>query len=136
MPSVNKTPTIGLNKWEGHEYFKRQDFVDDNVIIDNKIKEIIDKIGDLNNLSTTNKTNLVEALNELKSSLSKIDLSASKVTIEDINNLFTTLNVEEALKEVMTKANENKTSILSLQEELGVNKATLQNNINAIREVL
>ena len=29
-----------------------------------------------------------------------------------------------------------KTSILSLQEELGVNKATLQNNINAIREVL
>lgn len=125
MPSVNKTPTIGLNKWEGHEYFKRQDFVDDNVIIDNKIKEIIDKIGDLNNLSTTNKTNLVEALNELKSSLSKIDLSASKVTIEDINNLFTTLNVEEALKEVMTKANENKTSILELQTELGTNKNKL-----------
>lgn len=29
-----------------------------------------------------------------------------------------------------------KTSILSLQEELGVNKSTLENNINAIREVL
>ena len=28
------------------------------------------------------------------------------------------------------------TSILSLQEELGINKATLQNNINSIREVL
>lgn len=136
MPSVNKTPTIGLNKWEGHEYFKRQDFVDDNVIIDNKIKEIIDKIGDLNNLSTTNKTNLVEALNELKSSLSKIDLSASKVTIEDINNLFTTLNVEEALKEVMTKANENKTSILELQTELNGQRLKLINSINNTIELL
>ena len=29
-----------------------------------------------------------------------------------------------------------KTSILSLQEELGTNKTTLQNNINSIREVL
>ena len=28
------------------------------------------------------------------------------------------------------------TSILNLQEELGINKATLQNNINSIREVL
>ena len=30
----------------------------------------------------------------------------------------------------------NKTSILSLQSELGTNKTTLQNNINSIREVL
>ena len=29
-----------------------------------------------------------------------------------------------------------KTSILNLQNELGTNKTTLQNNINAIREVL
>ena len=30
----------------------------------------------------------------------------------------------------------NKTSILTIQNELGVNKSTLQNNINTIREVL
>ena len=30
----------------------------------------------------------------------------------------------------------NKTSILSLQEELGTNKSTLESNINSIREVL
>ena len=30
----------------------------------------------------------------------------------------------------------NETSILELQKELGTNKTTLQNNINAIREVL
>ena len=30
----------------------------------------------------------------------------------------------------------NKTSILNLQSELGTNKSTLENNINAIREVL
>lgn len=36
MPSANKT-TIGLNQWQGNEYPKRQDFVDDNQIIDDEI---------------------------------------------------------------------------------------------------
>ncbi|WP_368490854.1 pyocin knob domain-containing protein [Clostridium sp. BJN0013] len=34
MPSANKTPNIGLNQWQGNEYPKRQDFVDDNAAVD------------------------------------------------------------------------------------------------------
>ncbi|QAT40824.1 hypothetical protein [Clostridium sp. JN-9] len=37
MPSVNKTHNIGLNQWQGNEYPKRQDFVDDNLLIDTEI---------------------------------------------------------------------------------------------------
>ena len=36
----------------------------------------------------------------------------------------------------MPNGSDVKTSILSLQEELGANKSTLESNINAIREVL
>ena len=43
MPSENKTPNIGLNQWQGNEYPKRQDFVDDNLLIDTKIKENADR---------------------------------------------------------------------------------------------
>lgn len=37
MPSANKTPNIGLNQWQGNEYPKRQDFVDDNAAVDLEI---------------------------------------------------------------------------------------------------
>lgn len=37
MPSINKTNNIGLNQWAGYEYPKRQDFLDDNEIIDCEI---------------------------------------------------------------------------------------------------
>lgn len=37
MPSINKTNNIGLNQWAGNEYPKRQDFLDDNEIIDCEI---------------------------------------------------------------------------------------------------
>lgn len=38
MPSANKTPNYGLNQWQGNEYPKRQDFVDDNAAVDAAIK--------------------------------------------------------------------------------------------------
>lgn len=44
MPSDNKTPNIGLNQWKGNEYPKREDFVNDNSIIDTELKDIQDKI--------------------------------------------------------------------------------------------
>lgn len=43
MPSENKTPNYGLNQWQGNEYPKRQDFVDDNLVIDTEIKKAQDK---------------------------------------------------------------------------------------------
>ena len=67
--------------------------------------------------------NLLVKINELEEVVNNLDLVASKVTMSDGNT------VEDAITA-------NKTSILSLQSELGTNKTTLQNNINAIREVL
>ncbi len=43
MPSENKTLNYGLNQWQGNEYPKRQDFVNDNLIIDTEIKKAISK---------------------------------------------------------------------------------------------
>ena len=69
------------------------------------------------------------AIQEVKGKVDGLELTAEKVSIADSTNKFEATNVEDALLE-------NKTSILNLQKELGTNKATLQNNINAIREVL
>lgn len=38
MPSANKTPNYELNQWQGNEYPKRQDFLDDNAKIDTALK--------------------------------------------------------------------------------------------------
>lgn len=43
MSSENKTPNLGLNQWQGNEYAKRLDFVDDNLIIDTEIKKLKDE---------------------------------------------------------------------------------------------
>lgn len=69
------------------------------------------------------------AIQEVKGQVDGLELTAERVSIADSTNKFEATNVEDALLE-------NKTSILNLQSELGTNKATLQNNINAIREVL
>lgn len=34
MPSENKTPHYGLNQWQGNEYPKREDFNQDNALMD------------------------------------------------------------------------------------------------------
>ena len=63
------------------------------------------------------------AIQEVKGKIDGLELVASNVKMNDGST------VEEVVSA-------NKTSILSLQEELGLNKFTLENNINAIREVL
>lgn len=40
MPSMNKTPTIGLNQWTGNEFPKREDFAADNATIDAAVKSL------------------------------------------------------------------------------------------------
>ena len=45
MPSENKTENYGLNQWTGNEFVKREDFVNDNALIDAAIKEAQDKVG-------------------------------------------------------------------------------------------
>ena len=63
------------------------------------------------------------AIQEVKGKIDGLELVANKVTMADGSTVEDTVSA-------------NKTSILSLQEELGSNKSTLEANINAIREVL
>ena len=77
----------------------------------------------------SNADKIYTSIQEVKGKVDGLELTAERVSIADSANKFEAANVEDALLE-------NKTSILNLQSELGTNKATLQNNINAIREVL
>lgn len=127
MPSVQKTTNLGLNKWQGNEYAKRTDFVDDN--------EKIDKaVGNLANLKTAKKDSLVNAVNEVKEGLSTLKLESTAIDVVDTANNFTADNsgkklLEDVLVQINTKIQANST-------ELGTNKTTLLNNITGIREVL
>jgi hypothetical protein len=78
MPSVNKTTNLGLNQWAGNEYPKRLDFVEDNATIDGAV-------GKLANLVTTDKTNLVAAVNEVKEQNNSLGALKNKI----INGDFT-----------------------------------------------
>lgn len=81
------------------------------------------------NVFNRNMDKIDTAIQEVKGQVDGLELTAQRVSIADPTNAFEATNVEGALLE-------NKTSILNLQKELGTNKTTLQNNINAIREVL
>jgi hypothetical protein len=63
------------------------------------------------------------AIQEVKGRIDGLELVASNVKMADGTTVEATVSA-------------NKSSILELQNELGTNKTTLQNNINAIREVL
>lgn len=76
------------------------------------------------------------AIHNVETKLNNIDTTAEKTTLKDTGNNYNSNNVEGALIEIAEDISANKTSILNLQKELGTNKATLQNNINSIREVL
>ena len=83
------------------------------------------------------------AIQEVKGKVDGLELTAERVSIADSTNKFEATNVEDALLENKTSiqtANRNvsslQSSVSALQSELGTNKTTLQNNINAIREVL
>lgn len=68
-------------------------------------------------------------MDKIENALKNVSSSAEGTSFDNSSNGMTATNVQEAIEE-------NKTSILSLQEELGLNKSTLEANINSIREVL
>ena len=70
-----------------------------------------------------NMDKIENAIQEVKGKIDGLELVASNVKMADGTTVEDTVSA-------------NKTSILNLQDELGLNKAILQTNINAIREVL
>ncbi|HGM1080363.1 TPA: phage tail protein [Clostridioides difficile] len=84
-----------------------------NTKIDTTKTELNNKIGDTTQLTTTDKTNIVSAINEVKTSVDSIETTAEKTSIKDTDNLFESDNVEGALKEVMQEVKGNRSSIIS-----------------------
>ena len=88
----------------------------------NLVKQEENEYYDIN-ITNSNLDLIDSAIQNIKNEVDSLELTASNVTMADGST------VEEAVSA-------NKASILSLQEELGSNKSTLEANINAIREVL
>lgn len=91
MPSVNKTPNYGLNQWAGNEYAKRQDFVDDNELIDAALKANADASAPtsirgtlLTGLSTATNA-AITAADSILTALGKLQkqITDHKVTTQD-----------------------------------------------------
>lgn len=74
-----------------------------NTKVDNTKKEINDKIGDTTQLTTTDKTNIVSALNEVKSSVDSIETTAEKTSYNNATSNLTATNVQGAIDEVVRK---------------------------------
>ncbi|WP_304441912.1 hypothetical protein, partial [Sporanaerobacter sp. PP17-6a] len=86
MPSENKTPNIGLNQWQGNEYPKREDFNEDNLIIDTKIKNIednkVDKDGTKGLSDENYTTEEKEKLDRIADGATKVEDSATNGNIK------------------------------------------------------
>lgn len=96
MPSANKTPNINLNNWSGNERVYREDFCQDNLIIDREVGKLKTNLGNKETLTTSKKDDLVVAVNEVnklakenktsidntKTEVGKLKATYSEVTLE------------------------------------------------------
>ena len=105
-----------MNVWD--KYLK----VGTNTTNINLVKQEENEYYDIN-ITNSNLDLIDNAIQDMKNKVDSLELTASNVTMSDGSTVEDTVSA-------------NKTSILSLQEELGLNKSTLENNINTIREVL
>ncbi|MEJ4024255.1 phage tail protein [Clostridioides difficile] len=71
--------------------------------IDTTKTELNNKIGDTTLLETTDKTNLVGALNEVKTSVDSIETTAEKTSYNNATSNLTATNVQGAIDEVVRK---------------------------------
>ncbi|HCU3052955.1 TPA: phage tail protein [Clostridioides difficile] len=94
--------------------------------------ELNTKIGDTTQLTTTDKTNIVSAINEVKTSVDSIETTAEKTSIKDTDNLFESDNVEGALKELAENYNTLSEKQNNLETEVNGQRAkgiTIANNL-------
>lgn len=77
MSSTNKT-SLGLNIWEASDKPVRQDFVNDNTIIDEKITNINSNLDNVN----SNLNNISGSLNNVNSNLTVVTGTAVKWTAD------------------------------------------------------
>lgn len=100
-----------------------EEFVRDYITnLSNAISAVDDKIGDLNNLTTTDKDNVVDAINELVSSVSDVDTK-----VGDLDDLTTT-NQDS----VVNAINEVNGNIGDLADLDTTDKSSIVNAINEL----
>ncbi|HGH0452803.1 TPA: phage tail protein, partial [Clostridioides difficile] len=75
--------------------------------------ELNNKIGDTTQLTTTDKTSLVSAINEVKTSVDSIETTAEKTSYNNATSNLTATNVQGALDEIVTEVKGNRSSIIS-----------------------
>ena len=95
----------------------------------NLVKQEENEYYDIN-ITNSNLDLIDNAIQDMKNKVDSLELTASNVTMSDGSTVEDTVS---ANKTSIHLANQN---ISALQSELGANKSTLENNINAIREVL
>lgn len=88
------------------------------------------------NVSNSNLDIIDTEIKKINDKFDSVSTDAQSTSFDNSSNGMTATNVQDAIEENKQNIEANKTSILSLQSELGANKTTLQSNINAIREVL
>lgn len=75
--------------------------------------ELSNKIGDTTQLKTTDKTSLVGALNEVKTSVDSIETTAEKTSYNNATSNLTATNVQGAIDEIVTEVRGNRSSIIA-----------------------
>ncbi|HBG7799693.1 phage tail protein [Clostridioides difficile] len=80
--------------------------------------EIDEKIGDTTQLTTTDKTNIVGALNEVKTSVDSIETTAEKTSYNNATSNLTATNVQGAIDEVVAKIEKFNEVNISIQNDM------------------
>ncbi|HBY2760073.1 TPA: phage tail protein [Clostridioides difficile] len=80
--------------------------------------ELNGKIGDTTQLTTTDKTNIVSALNEVKASVDSIETTAEKTSYNNATSNLTATNVQGAIDEVVRKIENFNEINISIQNDM------------------
>ncbi|MDI6157840.1 phage tail protein [Clostridioides difficile] len=80
--------------------------------------ELNNKIGDTTQLTTTDKTNIVSALNEVKTSVDSIETTADKTSYNNATSNLTATNVQGAIDEVVAKIERFNNENIKIQNDM------------------
>ncbi|HBF4547296.1 phage tail protein [Clostridioides difficile] len=80
--------------------------------------ELNNKIGDTTLLETTDKTNIVSAINEVKTSVDSIETTAEKTSYNNATSNLTATNVQGAIDEVVKKIENFNEANISIQNDM------------------
>ncbi|HBF8735605.1 TPA: hypothetical protein KO130_002279 [Clostridioides difficile] len=80
--------------------------------------ELNNKIGDTTQLTTTDKTNIVSAINEVKTSVDSIETTAEKTSYNNATSNLTATNVQGAIDEVVAKIERFNNENIKIQNDM------------------